>query len=516
MGVSTFKCGNCGRIFTMDTAKLPPTGARGLCQSCSEPIAIYPDGRVQGAVLVTQGARGDSPESAAVHPPQASAPVSPPAVSGKTSFYCPSCGHRHEADLSKVPAAGGRGKCAGCGVLLILKPDGSVSLAEATPPSGEGAPPAGERAPDEWYLKQGEDSVGPFTAKQLSELIQNGRLTPESTVKQGNGAWGAAGSAAILAEIFAEKDAEVPESEEPYGNEDQCYSHPERVPVRRCVKCQRYLCQECLTPLKGGGPTPLLVCPVCGGTTMILKRREKWTPFYMDIGQILSAPVKGSAFLYFGFLTLLEILKIPCHFAGLLGLVGVIILASMQWVFFIHVVRSVANGSYEVPDWPDSSDVWEMVGVFLKVLLVTIISLLPVMILACVGGMGMSIMSGLMGTSTPGVSGMVLVILVLAGFFYLFYLPICIAIVALFQTVVPALNPIIIFRIMERIGKPYLYAVGLWGSLLVINRVITRSLLHLGLGGKALVAPLGVYTILLFCYVLGRVCYENEPKIGWQ
>ena len=508
MGVSTFKCGNCGRIFTIDTAKLPPMGARGLCQKCSEPIAIYPDGRVQGAVLVTQGTQGASPKPATVLP-QASAAVTPPAGGGKAVFFCPACGHRHEANLAKVPATGGKGKCAGCGVLLILKPDGSVSLAEATPPSGE-------EAGDEWYLKQGEDSLGPFTTEQLSELIQNGGLTPESTVKRGNGAWGAAGSAAVLSGLFAEKDAEVPESEEPYGNEDQCYSHPERVPARRCVKCQRYLCQECLTPIRGGGPTPLLVCPVCGGTTMVLKRREKWTPFYMDIGQVLSAPVKGSALLYFGFLTLLEIFRIPCGFAGTLGLMGVIIIVSVEWVFFIHVVRSVANGSYEVPDWPDTNDIWEMVGVFLKVLLVTIISLLPALILACVGGMGMGIMSGLMGTGGSSASGLVVIIVIIAGFFYLFYLPICVAIVALFNTVVPALNPVIIFRIISRIGKPYLYGVGLWGSFLVVQIVLRAFFVRFGLLGGLFAAPFDVYTILLFCYVLGRVCYENEPKIGWK
>jgi hypothetical protein len=33
--------------------------------------------------------------------------------------------------------------------------------------------------------------------------------------------------------------------------------------------------------------------------------------------------------------------------------------------------------------------------------------------------------------------------------------------------------------------------------------------------GAALAAPLGVYTTLVSAYILGRVCYENEEKIGW-
>ena len=52
--------------------------------------------------------------------------------------------------------------------------------------------------------------------------------------------------------------------------------------------------------------------------------------------------------------------------------------------------------------------------------------------------------------------------------FYLVYLPICVAIVALFETVLPGLNPILIFRIISRIGPPYFMAVALWGSLIVI------------------------------------------------
>jgi len=147
---------------------------------------------------------------------------------------------------------------------------------------------------------------------------------------------------------------------------------------------------------------------------------------------------------------------------------------------------------------------------------VTIISLLPALILACVGGMGMGIMSGLMGTGGSSASGLVVIILIIAGIFYLFYLPICVAIVALFKTVVPALNPVIIFRIISRIGKPYLYGVGLWGSFLVVQIVLKAFFVRFGLLGGLFASPFYVYTILLFCYVLGRVTYENEPKIGWK
>ena len=37
----------------------------------------------------------------------------------------------------------------------------------------------------------------------------------------------------------------------------------------------------------------------------------------------------------------------------------------------------------------------------------------------------------------------------------------------------------------------------------------------MGLLGVLVAAPLNVYVMLVAAYILGRVCYENEEKIGW-
>jgi hypothetical protein len=99
--------------------------------------------------------------------------------------------------------------------------------------------------------------------------------------------------------------------------------------------------------------------------------------------------------------------------------------------------------------------------------------------------------------------------------FYLTYLPICVAIVAIFNTVLPALNPVLIIRIIFRLGAPYFTAVLLWAAFIVIEGGIGWVLGHVPVLGAVVAAPFSVYFTLVSAYVLGRVCYENEEKIGW-
>ncbi len=233
------------------------------------------------------------------------------------------------------------------------------------------------------------------------------------------------------------------------------------------------------------------------------------------------APFKGHALFYFFFLSFLEVVKIPCRFAGLYGFAAIFILTCFQYAFYIHLVREVANGSYDFPEWPDTNNFTDMAMSFLKVLVVSVISLVPLILVFCLGSAGLSTLIHMTGGGPPGealhAAALPLLLLIIIMFvFYLIYLPICIAIVALFETVLPGLNPFLIFRILSRIGSPYFIAVALWGSLIIIlafaETMLNRSL---GLFGVMVAAPLDVYVMLVSAYILGRVCYENEEKIGW-
>ncbi len=454
-----FACPFCGAPHERQSSGVPAAGMEVICRMCVMSFTLFPDGRAQAP----EGAWG---VTAAPPPPPKAAKAE-----GVLLFLCPFCGKEMKVPKTKLAPEGARGKCSGCQARLRLKADGSVEL------DGKQAQP------------QSSDTTAPSQAKatEPGEPGENGPGAPE-----------------------------------PLGDIDHCHMHPDEPPTRTCVECRRYLCVKCAVQKRIEGQIkPLMVCAICGGATSLLPKRVRWTPFYKDLPKVLLSPVTGDALVYFGVMVLLQIVK---HFAGAIpiaGLIPFLILTVFQWVFYLQVVREVAGGSYNFPGWPDVADIIEMMTGFVKVVLVTAISLLPVFITACIL---MAPIQALLATEGPGekpslaplLLGPVGIVIALFFFVYLFYLPLCVAIVAVFDTVLPALNPILIIKIMARIGTPYLFAALFWMALFIFNVVLRIILGKAGLIGGIIYPFFDVYFTLVFCYSLGRVIAENEYKIGWS
>jgi hypothetical protein len=380
-----------------------------------------------------------------------------------------------------------------------------------------------ETAPSATWEIQFEDQVlGPFPFVDLKQLILTDKLPPDRMVRATGGDWGPAAAFAVFAPLYAPHETGEG-GEEPFGGETKCFRHPAVQPTHLCSQCHRHMCSSCVKGLQTHtGVKTLAQCPVCGGLAEMIKRRKQWTPFYLDVAQALKAPfTRGNASFYFGLLAIMQVCKIPCSFMPILGLAGVLVLTIFQTTFYLHVVRSVGNGSYDFPEWPDAGNYMDMVVSFLKVFFVTLVAILPVILLGCIGGAGLAGAAGgllggrggdgaLLAVLGPWVALMVLLIV-----FYAMYLPVCIAIVAVFDTVLPALNPVIIFKIIFRFGPTYFLAVALWVALVAINAFSMMILGGMGIFGSLLHAPVEVYTSLVMAYILGRVVYENEERVGW-
>lgn len=508
MGTLRFRCDSCGRSFAYPLDRIPPQGLRGPCGACGAMLTLFPDGRMLGAAPL------EEPEKAAAGPPPPpSAPEASPGGGRSMTFRCPSCGHPHAVDPSRLPQGGAKGPCTRCGARLVLFRDGSVRRDEGT------APPA-PRKGEGWLVRLGTEELGPFSLQELRELKSVGRVAPETEVRTPGGPWVPLGTVPALAALFAASAPPPNTGEENLGDEDHCYAHPDREPDCQCSQCLRYLCPDCAKPVElQPGVRPAFTCGACGGATRALERRARWTPFYRDLGQVFAAPFLHGAWITYGFLVFLELLKIPSRFAPLVGAASVFILLCIQSTFYVHVVRGVAGGSYNLPEWPDTTNFLDMVTLFLKVLLVVLVSLLPMVLLFCIGGAGLGVAAGLSGAGSGqallGALGPLVVLVLVLGLLYLIYLPISIAVVAIFNTVLPALNPVLMVRIILRIGPPYFMAVVLWICLGILNGAAAGVLGRIPVLGAVLAAPLGVYTTLVSAYILGRVCYENEEKIGW-
>ncbi|MGA9751128.1 MAG: GYF domain-containing protein [Acidobacteriota bacterium] len=454
--------------------------------------------------------------------------------SGVLLFRCASCGREYRLALAKVPPGGASGPCKTCGQIIAVRPDGSLAGAEristpAAPEQRTGAgPPTARPAVDPgaasrplaWELQTEGQSLGPFGPDEMRELIASGRLSKERMVRSPGGEWAPAGSLPALAGFFPAEAPVRPEADEgPIGSEEGCYAHPSAPPSFQCTQCMRYLCDSCvveraLTNLNH----PVKVCGACGGTVTALRRKPRWTPFYRDMPRVLSAPLRGTdGLLAFGVMALLQVLKIPCRLAGMAGLAGVLILTVFQTAFYLHLIREVASGSYDFPEWPEMNQFVDMFFSFLKVLFVTVYSLVPAFCLVLLpGASAMNLLLGPRGMGQGAVAAPALVLTGVVMLCYAFYLPLCIAIVAVFETVLPALNPVLIVRIIARIGMPYVAAVALFISLMVIVRGVVAGLGHLPMAGMVSEAVLTVYGELVSAYILGRVIYENEERIAWH
>jgi hypothetical protein len=528
-GLLQFRCASCCKEYTLDPRRIPPAGAKGPCRQCGAALEVHPDGSVVGAVIsVAASAKPPRPSPAQPPvprppPPPVAQPAASPAPKIQPSplepgtFRCPSCGHLHRADLSRVPTVGATGKCGRCGAGLTLLPDGTLRGARA------GSAPAGTAEASSWEIEKEGQALGPFSTEEMRELVALGRLLPDNLVRPAGGEWTLLAACPLLASALQREagkaESGTAEGEERYGSSQECYAHPQAEPGYECTQCQRYLCPACVreSPVRGG-VRPVLICSACGGLAKPLESRKTWTPFYRDMGQVLTAPLKGHALLYFGILSFLQVLKIPAAFGWMWGLAAVFILTVFQTSFYLHLIQQVANGSYDFPEWPESSNFVDMIVSVLKVIFVSVVSLIPAILVAVVTGVGALglLLGGAAGGHALAALGPVAAAFLVLGLFYLFYLPMCITIVAVFDTVLPALNPFLILKIMVRIGMPYVAAIAVLAAMTIWDATFSAFLSPVPILGKVLAAPVSVYCSLVSCYVLGRVVHENEERIGWH
>lgn len=434
---------------------------------------------------------------------------------------CSGCKNIYKIPVDKIPSSGMKGKCKKCNAQMEIYPDlhtsGAALIKIIEEAKVEEKKPAGTvtDANAKWEILLNDQVLGPFGIPELKEIIKAKRLNADDMVRVIGGNWEKAGAFLALSELFKieEQKPEIPAGR--LGDEEHCHAHSDCPSLHKCSQCYRYLCSKCVKE----GPTThtgekILVCGICGGLVSILKKRIKWTPFYKDLNQVFGAPFKGYALLYTGFIMLFEILKIPSSFTPVYGLAAIIMLTIVQITFYVHLIREVANGSYEFPEWNELPNMMDMVGTFLKVIIVCIISLIPAVLIGIFVGTGLGIFAVMSG-NVSGLPALLLILYFIIFLFYTFYLPVSIAIVAIFNTIVPAINPVIIFRIIFRIGTPYFIAVFIWVLLEGAGIASVTFFTRIPFLGAVINAPIKVYLDLVSCYLLGRVAYENEEKIGW-
>jgi len=95
------------------------------------------------------------------------------------------------------------------------------------------------------------------------------------------------------------------------------------------------------------------------------------------------------------------------------------------------------------------------------------------------------------------------------------YLPMVTIIVAVFKRLIPALNPVTVFKLINAIKKEYFIALVLGLVLAVINGFVS-SVLKIFPFGSYLGEMVGWYFLIVEMRLLGLMVYQVEEKLGWD
>lgn len=188
------------------------------------------------------------------------------------------------------------------------------------------------------------------------------------------------------------------------------------------------------------------------------------------------------------------------------------ILASLaSTVIMVNIVRSSADGRTKMPI-VDTSQGWELIRTYLRVLFVTIVSLLPVWAFGIFafaqvlrGGMPMAVALG-------GIA----VGLAFAALYY----PACLATVAVWDNILDSLNPAYVLKVIRLIGADYFIVVGMWfvatfGTMLMSSPFI-NPLAAVPFIGPMFGTFLSAWALFYASHLLGYAVYRHSTALGWD
>lgn len=192
------------------------------------------------------------------------------------SFHCPVCENGFSVPQERISPAGARGSCTSCHAALVIFPDGRIQVAPAAAPAAP--PPAPPPPPDDpiWHVRTtdsrgGSETRGPLRIAEVRQLILDHQMMDTDRVRVLDGDWTPPRAFPALVGFF---DEQLEAYRQLHGDEDHCVNHRGTPAERQCMRCEDYLCMECLAnrPLLQGGEARYL-CLKCDFETTPVRGR---------------------------------------------------------------------------------------------------------------------------------------------------------------------------------------------------------------------------------------------------
>lgn len=180
-------------------------------------------------------------------------------------------------------------------------------------------------------------------------------------------------------------------------------------------------------------------------------------------------------------------------------------------LIMVEIVRTSADGRTKMPI-VDTSQAWQLVRTYLRVLFVTVVSLLPMIVFSLwafgqVLAQRISIPAALLG---------MVVCLAVAAVYY----PACLATVAVWDNILDSLNPVYVARVIRRIGADYFIVIAIWFVSTVATAVLSSPMVSpfawIPIIGGMIGTMLSMWALFYVSHLLGYAVYRHSPELGWE
>lgn len=199
----------------------------------------------------------------------------------------------------------------------------------------------------------------------------------------------------------------------------------------------------------------------------------------------------------------------------LLGLAILSIIPFIGWLsgpaatlIMVSIVRSSADGKLKMP-LVDTSDIFSLMWMWVRVMIITLISLAPVI------AFGAFVFWGVLTKSIAlpvAVAGAVLALAISA-----IYYPACLATVAVWDNVLASLNPVYVVKVIRTIGVDYFIVVGMWFVATFATTFLQMPVLGwIPIVGTLFKSALSYWALFYVSHLLGYAVYRHAPELGWE
>jgi FHA domain-containing protein len=292
-----------------------------------------------------------------------------------------------------------------------------------------------------------------------------------------------------------------------------CKHHPKTAGRFFCPQCAHAYCELCVNTRQEGAASRKF-CRSCGTECSPLQVRAPIVPhaesFFTHVFTAFGYPLKGDGIILLMagtvFFAIIDAAKFFAMFAGLFGLVAILILfilgTGYLTCYLQRIVASSGMGETNMPDWPDVSDLGsDVIGPFLQFLGITLVCFLPAMVLTW------------LAPHHVWAEWLVVPAIVLGCI----YFPMGFLAVAILDSVF-AVNPLLVLPAIVKIPLEYLLTIFLFGAAVAVRlggEWLLRTVVPYRIVTSLIVGLIGLYVMLVLMRILGLLYLHKKHRLGW-